>query len=94
MMVTLGGRTLTEAPPELSRRERLATRLQILLAGARLYRFLTRRRSSRPTAAQLMSMPQAEFEAWIRSTGIQTVSSSVAGAAEGLTDAAPTPRHA
>lgn len=78
----------------MSWRELVPTRLRILLAGARLYRFLVRRKSSRPTAAELMSMPQVEFEAWVRSTGIKTISASVAGTAEGLTDAATAPRHA
>ncbi len=69
-------------------------RLLTLLAAARVYRFATRKKSRRPSAAQLMSMPQAEFEAWVRSTGLKTVSTSVAGSAEVQSDAQPTPRHA
>ena len=46
-------------------------RLRSLLTAARIYRFVTRKKSTRPTSAQLMSMPQAEFEAWVRSTGLK-----------------------
>ena len=69
-------------------------RLRSLLAAARVYRFVTRKKSRRPTAAQLMSMPQAEFEAWIRSTGLKTVATSVPQTPDVVTDASATPRHA
>jgi len=69
-------------------------RLRSLLAAARVYRFLTRKKSRRPTAAQLMSMPQAEFEAWVRSTGLKVDLPATSTTSEGLRDSVPTPRHA
>jgi hypothetical protein len=74
--------------------KRMNLRLRSLLAAARLYRFVTRKKSTRPTSAQLMSMPQAEFEAWVRSTGLKTVAASIAKTPDVVTDASATPRHA
>jgi len=41
-----------------------------------------------------MGMPQAEFEAWVRSTGLKVDVPITSTPPDGLRDTAPTPRHA
>jgi hypothetical protein len=68
--------------------------LRALLAAARVYRFLARKPPRKPSVDELMAMPQAEFEAWVRSTGLKVDVPVESAAPESLRDPTPAPRHA
>jgi hypothetical protein len=71
--------------PELKTQIRGLTRLPLLIAAALavfgLRRIWPSRRRRRPTGGELMTMSDADFAAFIASSGLQTVSS--AGLVEG-----------